>query len=644
MKRRNVWSAPCAAFVLSALICAYAQAQVEKLDDQVMQSFRKMLPDAEKDAQGKLKKHLQSLSNAPSKAVANAVRVASDVKSSSAKNDDLVFYSVPAMSELQRLPDAYPLDGKVSAPVRIIAAGDEYEPGSFVVYPFSDLGKVKLTLSDFKASDGRVFPKGNLDLKVIKVWYQNGNGWYSYFGDVGLKLTPELLLNDEDIIKVDTKEVANYAREKTPSGYLYRWITPYLELDSRYDEHYRNYHTFSPMKKEFNDAETLQPVTLNAGEFKQFFLTAHVLKDTPAGIYKGDIQLSKDSKVIATVPVVLRVLPFNLPEPKSYFDTNKDYLTMSYNYTSFELIMNENGGNRELAEKQFLATMKNLKAHNQMFHWSRGGIGPELETEIRLLKEAGMRTDPFFGGINVMRGDNELKMPIHAKLMREYADKKLGHHNVFIGYGDEPGAGWLMQARPVFEAYQKEDMKFIIAGGDSVFYKAGYIYDFHNVAKVPDDGSSTKLWNQLNHAWVAWYAAQHVGPENPAFVRRQYGMAPYLNNYSATCNYAHHYGPYNDRSTTYKPMVFAYGVYDGVIDTLGWEGYREGVDDIRYATFLKRLCKQATDSKSLELNYAGRQALQFLACLDPASFDQDAGRLEMINHILKLQSLLQKNK
>ena len=56
---------------------------------------------------------------------------------------------------------------------------------------------------------------------------------------------------------------------------------------------------------------------------------------------------------------------------------------------------------------------------------------------------------------------------------------------VLIGYGDEPGASWVMSARPVFEAYQKEGFKFIIAGGNAVFYKAGYAYDFHNVAKDP---------------------------------------------------------------------------------------------------------------------------------------------------------------
>ena len=75
-----------------------------------------------------------------------------------------------------------------------------------------------------------------------------------------------------------------------------------------------------------------------------------------------------------------------------------------------------------------------------------------------------------------------------------------------------------------------------------------------------------------------WYACQHVGVENPAFNRRQNGLAPYLANYSALCNYAHHFGPYNDRSGTYKPMVFAYGCGDGVIDTLQWEGFREAVD------------------------------------------------------------------
>ena len=67
----------------------------------------------------------------------------------------LVHYEVPAMSDLQRLEDVYPYDGIPGGTVTITAAKGEYEPGSFLIYPFEDLGKVQLELSEFKREEGR---------------------------------------------------------------------------------------------------------------------------------------------------------------------------------------------------------------------------------------------------------------------------------------------------------------------------------------------------------------------------------------------------------------------------------------------------------------------------------------------------------
>ena len=53
------------------------------------------------------------------------------------------WWAVPAMSGVQRLPDAIPADGKEGGTVRIVAARGEYEPGSFVVRADEDLGKVE---------------------------------------------------------------------------------------------------------------------------------------------------------------------------------------------------------------------------------------------------------------------------------------------------------------------------------------------------------------------------------------------------------------------------------------------------------------------------------------------------------------------
>ena len=89
-------------------------------------------------------------------------------------------------------------------------------------------------------------------------------------------------------------------------------------------------------------------------------------------------------------------------------------------------------------------------------------------------------------------------------------------------------------------------------------------------------------------------------------------------------------------------MVFAYGTYDGVIDTLQWEGFREGVDDIRYATLMKTLAAEALKSDNIDLRYAGGQANQFLALMETDKGNLDSIRGEMILHILKLKELLRK--
>ena len=633
------WKTASIALLLAAIPWS-GMAQIEKHSDDAVAAIMKDLPALRTSAANPAMKALLGKSGTMSeKEQINAVRVA---KALGGFDGKVVHYAVPAMSEVQRLADEYPIDGKIFGTVRIIMAQDEYEPGSFVVYPLADEGKVEFKLTPFKTADGKVFPADKLDLKVIKVWYQNGNGWYSYFGDTGLKLTPELLLNDEDLFTVDTEKVQNYARVLDEKGNVsWLWVTPPLEIDKRYFfPSYRSASPFQYMRKGFEDAGTLQPVTLNGGEFKQFFLTVHAVKDQAPGLYKGAVEMVKNGQKLGAVPVTVKVLPFALPKPCSYADTDKPFLVSAYSYDGLDNIYAQNGGDFEHAVKILKATFANHVSHNQDMHMTSNPFTFQGALYEKLMREAGMRSDYLMGGS--VLGNNRLDMEHYAKLQREHFTK-LGYKDIFIGYGDEPPARWVVANRNVFEAYQKNGMKFFIAGGNQVFYSGGYFYDFFNTAKDPEDREATRLWNEVGHAWVAWYATHHVGPENPAFTRRQYGMAPYLANYSAICNYAHHYGSYNDRRETYKPMVFAYGTYGGVIDTLGWEGFREGIDDIRYATMLKRLAKEAIANKDdIKIRYAGQIVHQFFAELENDSADLNEARLEMINHILKLRAILKK--
>jgi hypothetical protein len=547
----------------------------------------------------------------------------------------LTWWVVPPMGDIQRLPDAEPTDVPAGGVVRIRLARGEFEPGSFVVKADADLGKVAFTLGAFRNEKGDSLPAAQLDLKVVKVWYQNRNAWFSYFGDTGFKLVPELLLNDEDIIRVDEKKEANYARLVAPDGKVTeRWINPPRQMDRR-SAFWRGSQPFQPMKADFRDAPTLQPVRLEKGRCKQFFLTVHALADTPAGLYKGAVTAAG-----ASIPVEIEVLPFELPAPRSYLEPTKDFYVSSYNYLRIDHVMQQNGNDRDLAVKQLTAILRDQVAHNQNMHWGLGD-GADFDTVFGAMKEAGMRTDVLMaGGVANRRFKTQADLEAHARRLRAFYERKVPGATVFLGFGDEPPQKWLMESRPIFEAYRKAGFKFVIAGTDNVFHRNGYLYDWLNASQDPVEDAKPRLWNTIGPAHVAWYSTHHVGPENPSFNRRQNGLAPYLSNYSALCNYAHHLGPYNDDSTTYRPMVFAYGIYDGVIDTLQWEGFREGVDDIRYMTLMCELARAARDSGDSVLDEEGRKALLFLGGVDKAHDDQDYVRGEVIRHILHLKEIL----
>ena len=201
------------------------------------------------------------------------------------------WYAVDPMGEVPYMPDKAPYGGKEGAPIQIIAAKGEYEPGSFVLVADADLGKVKIEVGDLKNEKGEIFPAGRIDLKTVKVWYQAGNAWTSYFSDPKLRLCPELLLNDEDLVKVDTRKGWNYARLTEADGSVrYQWINPPHQVDQG---------SFGCMKPNFRDAKTHQGATLKKGEYKQFWLTVEVGKDVRAGLYKGEVGALRGQSLVS---------------------------------------------------------------------------------------------------------------------------------------------------------------------------------------------------------------------------------------------------------------------------------------------------------------------------------------------------------
>jgi len=574
--------------------------------------------------------------NAAAKALPeNKQRVINAMQAAALAASETVHYSVPAMSDVMRLPYAFPEDGRLNGELRIVAAQGEFEPASFLLYSFKDRKNVTLHASELKSAEGETIPANQLDLKVVKVWFQNGNGWNSYFSDVGLKLIPELLLYDENMIKVDAQEMANYARLKDENGERYAWISAPRHLDV----------PFNSTQEPFEDADVLQPVSLIAGEFKQFFLTLHVPKTQKPGVYNGSVAVTEGSGALTNISIAVRVLPFELPLPRPYFDLKRDFIVSIMGGTTLSGMANLFGGDEKLALEKYRAYLANQRDHG-IFH----PCVDQNDENFKLLKELGLPTKPMMMGKNFLPWfgknfggrlsfDNYMSAKDAARECAEYYTKLLGHTDVLSNYGDEQGTAFVATHRNFFKYFHDYGIKMGCAGHDALLNKGGYTYAIHPMGGEPDAVGRIKPWNEIGDKYVGFYASQHTGSENPQFVRRQHGLLGYLNNLSMVFNYEFALGPWNDLSLElYKPMVLAYLNRGGLVDTLQWEGFREGIDDMRYATKLKLVAQEAIESGNTERMLEGRKALQFMALLDASAMDLNAVRAEMINYILKLSN------
>ena len=554
---------------------------------------------------------------------ANRTRVTADLKAAGLPAAGVAWYAVPAMSDVERLADVYPEDGVVAGELRALVAQNEFEPVSFQLFSFDNLDGVTLAVSDLAGPGGSKISGKDLDLRVVKIWFQNGNAWFSYFDDPGLKLVPELLLHDENLVKVDLQKEANYARVIEDGKEKWVWISPPRDYGSN---------GFDPRNEAFHDAEKIQPVALQRDAFKQFILTVHAAKGQKPGTYRGKIAVAKGGKSLADIPVAVRVLPFELPLPTTYYDIDKPFLVM---------MMGANGGSDP-------KMLQNYYDHG-MYHV---GFKHDKET-IAMMRKMGYPLDwvcdgPQLGWFALnfggrMNFDNAMAARAGADKLAKKWDNLLGHHNVLTSYGDEQGAAFVAAHREMLEEYFRHGLKMGCAGHDALFFKGGYVYENMPLGTVPDDRMRIDRWNQVGDKYISFYALQHTGSENPQFVRYQHGLLGYLSGMSMVNNYEFATGSMNDRADiVYRPMVITYRNGDGLMETIQWSGFREGVDDMRYMTCLKKLAREADEKGDPDARLTAKKALQFIALIPREKPDLNAIRAETIMHILKIRKALKK--
>jgi len=556
----------------------------------------------------------------------NNIKLISEGKIKS--KDMLVYVVLSPISSVKILPFDTLIPGEISHEIKMVGTPGEYEPASFVVHSLADIEFLKVEVTDLRGEKG-IIPSTRVDIKVVKCWYQAGSAWSDISQNKNKKvLVPELLLNDDSLVKVDHEKEENYLKLNLPEGEKYIWISN-SETSSETEE------ILSVRDFLVKDSAHLLPVNIPAGTNKQFWVTVAIPENSGEGVYTGNINLVARGEILSSLTLKLKVLPFRLASPKRY-DLKKDFESSIYYRGRLHLDYPQGTISSEYKSKEQLKSeLKDMFIHGVTNPLVYQGIADEklLGEYLRLREEVGMGAQPLYTVVGEASWP-----PILIKKQIEFA-KSYGIPEVYFYGADEATGERLTSQRPAWEATRRIGGKVFVAGyRGKNFPSMGDIQDLLICAGVPSKEEADK-WHSVGHK-IWCYANPQGGVENPEVYRRNFGFSLYKCNYDGAATYAYQHSMgniWNDFDHLWcRDLNFTYPTVDGVIDTIAWEGYREGIDDIRYATTLRLKIEEAKKSGDKKLKETASEAEKYLKTCDVERGNLDTIRLKIINYILTI--------
>ncbi|HRR96727.1 MAG TPA: hypothetical protein P5150_08395, partial [Candidatus Ratteibacteria bacterium] len=363
------------------------------------------------------------------------------------------------------------------------------------------------------------------------------------------------------------------------------------------------------------------------------------------GIYEGNVRIKNEGKELVNIVMKINVLPFKLGKSHE--------ISSIYYYPPSKEIYGEN------VKEQFRKDLKNLLIHgvdNPVYK------SKPTKEDLQIRKEAGIENQPLFieytpfkeytpyswhGNPTEFTPEDIEKTKKNVKEVLEIV-KEFGIKDVYFYGWDETIGVTLLAQRPVWEAIHEAGGKVFVSGYTAEAYPPGNfalvgdIQDLLVCAGYPSREEAEK-WHAKGHKIVC-YGNPQGGIEAPDTYRRNFGILLWQYNYDGAMTYCYHweiqgFGPmWSDWcERKYKAHNMVYPTGDGVIDTLQWEGYREGIDDVRYLNVLIEEVKKAKDSQMVK-----KEAQKFLEELKKGDInrdieDMDTLRLKIIDYIMKLK-------
>jgi PKD repeat protein len=493
----------------------------------------------------------------------------------------LIPYPWDPSSSQKVLPFDYIIPAAPDNTISLTASRDQFESATFVINARKDLTGITIAVPALTDGKGNSIPASAVNVRTVKVWYQ-ACAADVYCPTRGYFLTPELLLKDDSLVKVDYANKINYLKV-TING-----IQQYIDIS--------NPANTVPSNAQIQDAISLQPFSLKADENKQIWVTVHVPAGTPAGEYAGALSLAAPSETPVLMNFTVTVLPFDLePSQLDYGINYRGRLASSASQTlppNFEY----------KTTAQYSAELQDMKEHGIAYPtMSQGYLGTSdtnCAIELSLRDQTGLPTDHIY--VLGLQTGNSADTDDLAMLQKQVDNwqritSPYGYSDVYIYGMDEASDAVLLSEKPAWTAVHATGAKVFVATSDNknAVTLVGNLLDVV-VFAGPLNTTQAAQWHSYGHK-IYSYANPQVGVENPSVYRTNYGFVLWNAGYDGAMDYAYQHGYGNiwndyDKGTEpqYRDFAFAYPTSNGVIDTIQWEGWREGVDDTRYlATLIK---------------------------------------------------------
>jgi hypothetical protein len=496
------------------------------------------------------------------------------------------------ITSIRVLPFQYEVPAAPGNGVFISACRGEFEAASFVLTAQKDLSGIAIDVNDLSDAQGNLIPASAIDVRLVKVWYQGSTNpdwmWYITPDKV---LTPELLLKDDTLVRVDYDTQTNYLKGTIND------VEQAIDISSP--------SAAFPSDAQFQDASALLPFSLKANENKQIWITVRVPSTTPAGKYSGNVTISAPSEAPVVMNLNVRVLPFDLePAPVEY----------GLYYTSIYWPTRDND-TKEAEYKTLagmLADLQNMKDHGVLYPTLYQQDDGYVDAVLGVMDSAGLPKDKVYilgswSGHNAYIGNGstpEELAAITATVMNWRSITESHGYTTTYFYGIDEGKGdELLAQRPAWQTVHNNGGKMwvscTIGAADAVgdLLDAPVLYGARSATEIAAE--IAKFHGHGQH--VLTYGNPQAGIENPVVYRKNYGFALWNAGYDGAMDFAYQFKEgasiWNDYDATpfdgvhtYRDHVFAYPTSNGIVDTVQWEGWREGVDDTRYlATLVKKM-------------------------------------------------------